>query len=43
MNDSIPRRSITGLQAIAIIAAALVSFAVLGSILGWWTLWVDLG
>lgn len=43
MNGSIRRRSITGLQAIALIADALVLVAVLGSVLGWWTLWVDLG
>jgi hypothetical protein len=43
VTDSTPGRSISGIQAIAIIAIALAAIAIVGSALGWWTLWVDVG
>lgn len=43
MNDSNARRSMTGLKAIGIVVIVLVAFAALGLVIGWWTLWIDIG
>lgn len=42
MSEPHPRRPISGVQVIAIAVGVLVALAVLGSILGRWTVWIDL-